>query len=295
MNINGSTKLYGIIGWPVKHSLSPQFQTHYLQQCGFNAVYLPFAVDPGLLEQAMDGLWAAGVQGFNVTVPHKESVFQIVELDAAAQQIGAVNTVRRKDKGWQGTNTDWCGLLAVIEGMAVDLKGKDVLLFGAGGTSHAVLHALSKTGLNKVYICNRNADRLEALLTLARHSYPDLACETLAWQQQQVTATARHAALLINSTSIGLQDGQTFPFTLSGNGAAIDAVYRTDGKTAFCRAASAAGRQAVDGLPMLIAQGAASFAWWHGCEQPDYRLALQWMEQQLGRSPECLPGWGRQA
>jgi shikimate dehydrogenase len=295
MDINGLTKLYGIIGWPVNHSLSPQFQMHYLQQCGLNAVYLPFAVEPGLLEQAMDGLWAVGVEGFNVTVPHKESVFRIVELDADAQLIGAVNTVRRGEKGWQGTNTDWCGILAVIEGLAVDVQGKDVLLFGAGGTAHAIMHALSQTGLKKVYVCNRNADRLDAFVVFARHSYPDLACEAVTWQQQPVTEISRNAALVINSTSIGLQAGQDFPFALSGNGAAIDAVYRADGRTAFCRAASAAGRYAVDGLPMLIAQGAASFAWWHGCDRPDYRLALQWMEHQLGRTSERLPGWSTEA
>jgi shikimate dehydrogenase len=292
MSINGSTKLYGIIGWPVSHSLSPQFQTHYLQQCGFNAAYLPFAVEPGLLEQAMDGLWAVGVEGFNVTVPHKESVFRIVEPDADAQLIGAVNTVRRGEKGWQGTNTDGCGMMTVIEGLAIDLHAKDVLLFGAGGTAHAILHALSQTGLNKLYICNRNPDRLDAFLAFAKHSYPDLACEAVAWQQQHVTEAAGNSILLINSTSIGLQDGQIFPFTLSGKGVAIDAVYRRDGRTAFCHAASLAGRQAVDGLPMLIAQGAASFAWWHGCKRPDCRLALQWMQQQLGRTSEPLPAWG---
>jgi shikimate dehydrogenase len=295
MGINGLTKLYGIIGCPVNHSLSPQFQTHYLQQCGFNAVYLPFAVEPRLLEQALDGLWAVGVEGFNVTVPYKESVFRIIEPDADAQLIGAVNTVRRGEKGWHGTNTDWSGILAVIEGLAVEVEGKDVLLFGAGGTAHAALHALSQTGLKKVYICNRNADRLEAFVLFAQHSYPDLACEAVIWQQHQVTEISQHAALLINSTSIGLQDGQDFPFALSGNGAAIDAVYRADGRTAFCRAASAAGRYAVDGLPMLIAQGAASFAWWHGCGRPDYHLALQWMEHQLGRISERLPGWVAEA
>jgi len=295
MDIKESIKLYGIIGWPVNHSLSPQFQTYYLQQCGFNAAYLPFAVEPRLLEQAMDGLWAIGVEGFNVTVPHKESVFRIVEPDADAQLIGAVNTVRRGEKGWQGTNTDWRGILAVIEGLAVDIKGKDVLLFGAGGTAHAILHALSQIGLNKLYVCNRNPDRLDTFLAFARHSYPDLACEAVAWQQQNVTESGQHAALLINSTSIGLQNGQVFPFTLPGNGAAIDAVYCADGRTAFCRAALATDRQAVDGLPMLIAQGAASFAWWHGCERPSYHLALQWMEHQLGRISEPLPGWSIEA
>ena len=291
MDINGSTKLYGIIGWPVSHSLSPQFQTHFLHQYGFDAAYLPFAVKPDLLDQALDGLWALGVEGFNITVPHKESVFRVIEPDADAQLIGAVNTVRRGDKGWLGSNTDWRGFLAVMKGMAVDVQAKDVLLFGAGGTAHAILHALSQTGLNKLYICNRNADRLEAFVTHARHAYPDVQCEAMTWQQQPVSEIAQRAALLINSTSIGLSENQVFPFKLSGHGAAIDVVYRADGKTAFCHAASATGRRVVDGLPMLIAQGAASFACWHGCALPDFQPTLQWMENRLGRRAEHLAGW----
>jgi len=291
MKINGTTTTYGIIGWPVKHSLSPAFQSHFLAQQQINAVYLPFEVEPASLSQAMDGLWALHVAGFNVTVPHKESVFQMVEADADARKIGAVNTVRRGDHGWHATNTDWRGFKAVVEGLNIDITDQHVVLFGAGGTSRAILHALSCMHPARVSICNRNPERLNTLLQAVATAYPELSCEAVPWQQAAVSAACQHARLLINTTSIGLQQGQEFPFTLGGNGGAIDAVYRPDGHTAFVHAASSSGRQCSDGLPMLIAQGAAAFAWWHDCKAPACAPALARMQQILGREAHSLPGW----
>ena len=290
MKIDAMTKLYGIIGWPVKHSLSPVFQSAFLEQQQINAAYLPFAVAPELLTQAMEGMYALGVQGFNVTVPHKESVFKMVSADGDARLIGAVNSVRRGSDGWEATNTDWRGFKAVVEGLEMGLQGKKTLLFGAGGTARAVLHALAVLGLESVYICNRNPERLAGFVAFAQRSYPHLKCEPVSWEQGAVTGACIDAELLVNTTSIGLGSDQAFPFELSGAGAAIDAVYKPDGDTAFCRAA-AVTRSAVDGLPMLIAQGAESFAWWHGCERPDCSSALKNIEQKLGRDAVSLPGW----
>jgi len=293
MKTDGTTKTYGIIGWPVKHSLSPVFQTAFLQQHSINAAYLPFAVAPDLLADAMDGLWALGVEGFNVTVPHKESVFQMVSADEDARLIGAVNTVKRREDGWVATNTDWRGFASVVEGLGFATAGQSALLFGAGGTARAVLHALAGMGLETIYICNRNPERLAGFISFAQNSYPQANCQAIDWQQTAVTEACRKSALLVNTTSIGLQDGQGFPFELSaGHGVAIDAVYKPDGQTAFVRAA-AATRGVVDGLPMLIAQGAEAFAWWHACKRPDCSAALSQIEQLLGRQPLQLPGWSR--
>jgi len=291
MEINGLTKLYGIIGWPVTHSLSPLFQGYFIEDGGINAAYVPFAVAPEQLGVALDGLRALGIEGFNVTVPHKEEVFRLVDADADARRIGAVNSVRRTASGWQAANTDWRGFSAVVKGLQLELQGQDVLLFGAGGTARAVLHALAILKVGRIFICNRNAQRLAALMKHAGHIYPDLTCLPLAWTADAVAGISRASILLINTTSIGLQDGQLFPFLLSGDGAAIDAVYRPDGVTAFCLAARSGGREAVDGLPMLIAQGAASFAWWHDCPLPDCSAALNHIEARLGRAPLYLPGW----
>ncbi|RLL51876.1 shikimate dehydrogenase [Mariprofundus sp. EBB-1] len=291
MNINGTTKTYGIIGWPVEHSLSPRFQSRFIEANNINAVYVPFGVAPELLTQAMHGLWALGVEGFNVTVPHKESIFQMVDADADARKIGAVNTVRRNAKGWLATNTDWRGFKSVVDASGLDMAGKEALLFGAGGTSRAVLHALNALNVSKVNICNRNPERLAGFLRFAKEAYPTLHCQPIAWQQSEVSDVCRDSRLLINTTSIGLKTGQEFPFVLCGDGIAMDAVYRPDGKTTFVEAAALAGRLSVDGLPMLIAQGAASFAWWHDCDMPDFTQALHQMQQDLKRQVRPLSGW----
>ncbi len=263
----------------------------FLQQRKINGCYVPFAVEPERLEQAVAGLWAVGVSGFNVTVPHKEAVMPLVSPDLDAQRIGAVNTVKRSPQGWLATNTDWRGVAAVVKGVNVDLDHSSALLFGAGGTARAVLHALAGLGLETVYICNRNRARLEALLAVANNHYPELHCVPVAWEQGEVTAACQASKLLLNSTSIGLQQGDRFPFNLDvGEGAAMDAVYRPDGSTCFTQAA-ATSRRVVDGLPMLIAQGAASFAWWHECELPSCSQALRVIEQKLGRKPLLLSGW----
>ncbi len=289
VRIQGTTKLYGIVGWPVTHSLSPMFQSLFSQQCGLDAAYLPFGVKPEFLAQAMDGLWALGVEGFNVTVPHKEAVFKSVVCDDDARLIGAVNTVRRGADGWQATNTDWLGFQAVIEGLDVDMHNQKALLFGAGGTARAVLHALSGLELDTLYLCNRNPERLQAFMAFAEQNYPALNCEAVAWQQQSVTRASRDCLLLANTTSVGLYDGDVFPFTLAGAGVCVDAVYSPKGATAFTKAG--VGRLSVDGLPMLIAQGAESFAWWHDRSRPDRVAALSWMEKHLGRKAIALPGW----
>jgi len=295
VEINGRTKLYGIIGNPVEHSLSPVFQSWFLKQGGMDAVYVPFRVQEGDLESAVRGLWALNVQGFNVTVPHKEHVIPYVEPDDSARVIGAVNTVVRSESGWKATNTDWIGFSAVLTGVEAGLKGATVLMFGAGGTAKAVVYALARLGIARLYLCNRSRERAEMLAAHAEENYPHMECELVEWEGSDVEDASLKSRVVINTTSIGLKDGSEFPFALPGSGVAVDAVYRPDGDTAFCKAARAGGRPGIDGLPMLIAQGAASFSKWHDAEHPNRLEALRWTETVLGRSLASLPGWEREA
>jgi len=295
VNINGKTKVFGIIGDPVSHSLSPLFQSYFLEQHRIDAVYVPFCVDRSDVGRALDGLWAAGVEGLNVTVPHKEVVLDMVDTDADAKCIGAVNTVRRHTYGWQGINTDWQGFRDVLRGMEFDVSGAEVMLFGAGGTARAVLHALVQEKVVKVNVCNRGQGRLQAFLEHAGKTYPKLAIAAVDWSQQAVTEVCGRVVLIVNTTSIGLQDKkERFPFQLSGDGVALDAVYAQDGKTVFECAAEKAGYKTMDGLPMLLAQGAASFYYWHHIE-PARTSVLHWLEARLGRETTALPGWGKVA
>ncbi len=288
MAISGATKVYGIIGHPVAHSLSPLFQAEFFRQFAIDGVYVPFAVEPARLDLALDGLSAIGVEGFNVTVPHKEAVHVHLGGDADAVAIGAVNTVRRADGGWEATNTDWRGFTGVLEGLGIDAGAGEALVFGAGGTARAAIHALALAGTPLIHLCNRSQDRLEALLTHAQEKYPGTRFTSVAWEQSAVTAVAAACPVAINTTSIGLDENPgPFPFQLVGEGVAIDAVYARDAATPF--GAAAGERLAVDGLPMLVAQGAESFAFWFPGHTPDRLSALRWLERRLGRAeaPVC--------
>ena len=288
MAISGATKVYGIIGHPVAHSLSPLFQAEFFRQFSIDGVYVPFPVEPARIALALDGLSAIGVAGFNVTVPHKEAVYAHLGGDADAEAIGAVNTVRRADGGWDATNTDWRGFAGVLEGLGIDAGAGGALVFGAGGTARAAIHALALAATPLIHLCNRSPDRLEPLLTHARSRYPGTRFAAVAWEQPAVTAAAAASPVAINTTSIGLGEAPgPFPFQLTGEGVAIDAVYARDAATPFATAAG--GRLTVDGLPMLVAQGAESFAFWFPGHAPDRLSALRWLERRLGRTeaPIC--------
>jgi len=293
VKISGNTQVFGIIGDPVSHSLSPWFQNRFLEQAGLDAAYVPFPVGRSDVAVALKGLWAAGVAGLNVTVPHKEAVCAEVQADADAMRIGAVNTLRRGEEGWLGANTDWRGMSATWRGMGWDVAGGDVLVFGAGGTARAALHALAADGAAAVLVCNRGRDRLDAFIEHARRHYPDVKVEAVDWAQAAVDAACERASMIVNTTSIGLKSGGAFPFRLHGRWA-LDVVYAPSGATPFVRAARAAGMTAVDGLPMLVAQGAASFAMWHDAE-PDALDALRWMERRLHRAPAEVLAWEQAA
>ncbi len=295
-HINGQTQTYGIIGQPITHSLSPLFQNHFLETSGLNAQYLPFLVEPNALQSVLKGLHAAHIQGLNITIPHKEALLAWVDTDKNAQVIGAANTIKRKDNGWSAINTDWLGFSSVMQGLQVDVSQNPVLLFGAGGTSRAILHALNHQSANHVYICNRNKKRAVQLIEDLQTHYPNMTISSLDWSEDTATSVIKDCRLIINATSIGLNDDDVFPFQLDGHGVAIDAVYKPNGNTVFRCAAQ--NYTSVDGLPMLIAQGIASFAFWfdHKLQKnlislPNKQVSLQWVEKQLGRQAINLPGW----
>ncbi|MDQ7004330.1 MAG: shikimate dehydrogenase [Ghiorsea sp.] len=295
-NINGQTQIFGILGQPIAHSLSPLFQNMFFEKAAINACYVPYLVAPEQLQQALNGLHAAHVQGLNITIPHKENILPWVHPDKDAQTIGAVNTLKRIADGWAAINTDWQGFASVIQGLEVDICQTSVLLFGAGGTSRAILHALNHLGVQEVFICNRNQERAQSLAAELQGTYEGMRITPIEWHEQHVTIALKQCQLIINSTSIGLNEQDIFPFPLSGSGFAIDAVYKPHGNTVFCQSAS--NYVSVDGLPMLIAQGIASFAFWLEGEQqnaalclPNKKSSLQWVEQALERQALSLPGW----
>lgn len=273
MTISGRTRILGIFGDPVAHSLSPLMQNVALAAAGIDAVYVPFHVRPENLATAVAAIRSLELWGVNVTVPHKEQVAPLLDaIDPAARLIGAVNTIVNRDGVLTGYNTDAPGLLrSLAEDLRFEPAARRILLLGAGGACRAALVALGRAGAAWVGIANRTRSRAEAL---AAASAEPLAGTTLApcgLDAMELSALLPQVDLLINTSAAGLK-GESFtdfPWHDLAPGALVyDMVYGRGG-TPFLRTARARGHRTADGLGMLAAQGEEAFFLWTGQRPPD--------------------------
>lgn len=263
--ISGNTAWLGVMGMPIKHSLSPRLHNFWLQQYDIDAVYLPLPVPTEQLPAAVKALPYLGCRGVNVTIPHKEPLLKILDVvDPVAAQIGAVNTVvvRPDGKLW-GTNTDAFGFAASVKAAGHDLSAGSALVLGAGGAARAVLAALQQSRCRQIYLTNRSPARAE---TLAQHFGGNI--QTIPWSEWPQHLP--DVSLLVNTTSCGLngQDDFNLPLAdLPRDAAVCDLVYRPLA-TGLLRAAAAADRQSIDGLGMLLYQAQESFRHWFNIAPP---------------------------
>lgn len=269
---DGQTRLYGLFGYPVHGSLSPAFQNAGFRALGINALYLGFPVRPDQFAIAVRGLVAAGLAGFNLTVPFKVEILPLLEaVTPEAQAIGAVNTVRcdadAQGVRLTGTNTDGLGFLRSLErDLHYDPRGKRVLLLGAGGAARGIAHALLSAGAGKLWIANRTAVRAAALVQALRPAYPRAQIEALALDG---TAGLR-PQLLVNSTTVGMGD-QKSPVRLAAvqvEEAVADIVYHS-AETPLLREARSLGLACTNGIGMLLYQGCAAFEFWLSRPAPE--------------------------
>ena len=267
--ISGRTALYGVMGHPVAHSLSPAMQNAAFAELGIDAVYVALAVAPDALSEAIRGAHALGFQGLNVTVPHKEKAGNwCVRLGGVAREVGAVNTLKRAPDGWEGTNTDAPACRDLLTALGVGKRTK-ALLLGAGGAARAAGWALLALG-SAVRVAARRPEAAVALCRdlsrLGQHGHP----EPAPWGE--VAAEAAGAAVVVNGTSAGLHaKGEALPpLAWSKGQVAVDFVY---GDTAFICAARAAGARLVTGEQILLRQGALAFTHWTGRPAPEAAMA----------------------
>jgi shikimate dehydrogenase len=256
--LTGETRLVGIIGDPVSHSLSPRMQNAAFAARGLDWTYVPLPVEADSLETAVAGLVVLGFAGANVTIPHKTAAVAFCdEVDAVAQRAGSVNTLVIRDGRVFGSSTDG---LAVIE--AIECRGERVLLLGAGGAAQAVATALADAGVSSLTVSSRTPERAHALVARLRTLFPHHEFEVAdAWPPAGVDATA-----VVNATPI--RDSPLVE--LKSEQQVVDLAYRPEGgETALVVAARNAGcRAVVDGLEVLVRQGAASFERWTGVQAP---------------------------
>lgn len=261
MGIDARTRFAGILGWPVGHSLSPAMHNAAFAALGLNWAYLAFPVAPGRVGAVVEGLAAAGCAGLNVTIPHKQEVMTAcTAVSPAAAAIGAANTlIPDGDGGFRADNTDAEGFIrAIDEAAPLDLEGARVLVLGAGGASRAVVYALRARGAHPV-IANRTPERAEAL------------GDAIPFEPRAIARAAQDAVLVVNATSLGMGSEAVpteLPLDCLGSAHVVnDLVYRPGG-TPWLRAAAARGARTVDGLGMLLHQGAAAFERWTAVAAP---------------------------
>ncbi|NPA53335.1 MAG: shikimate dehydrogenase [Aquificae bacterium] len=273
MILNGETQVYGILGYPVKHSKSPMFQTAAFEALGINAVYVPFHVKPEDLKKAIDGIKALSIKGVNITVPHKEEVIKYVnEVSEEVKYIGAANTIKNIDGYLKAYNTDAYGFIRGLKELLQKAK-KEIyelkfLVIGAGGASRAVVYGLLKEGAQKIYIANRTKERVEKLIkdfsSLNKFVKEIITPISLS----EIDKFLDKTDVIINTTSVGLkeEDKPLFRYeNLKKEHIVIDIIYK---KTLLLKEAEKKGCLWQDGLPMLLYQGAKSFEIWTGKEAP---------------------------
>ena len=270
--ISGQTIVCGIIGDPIEHTMSPAMHNAAFKSLGMDYVYIPFKVKSMELRKAIEGIRGLNLRGVNVTIPHKVAVIQLLDrLDPLAERIGAVNTIVNDEGILTGYNTDATGFLQTLHDRNVEPAEKKVLLLGAGGAARANGHILTREKA-KLTILNRKqelswAEDLAA--RLSRNYKTDV--KALELTAENLKKAITNTDLLVNATSHGMSpeiDATPVPAEmLTDNLTVFDIIYNPLA-TRLLREAKAAGAKTIDGLEMLVRQGAASFEIWTAVKPP---------------------------
>lgn len=272
MNINVDTKLIGLLGYPLAHSLSPVMHNAAFEEYELNNIYLPIQVLPENLKTVVNGIKKMNFSGFNVTIPYKIKIIKYMdEIDDYAKAIGAVNTVIINNGLMKGYNTDGIGFLRSFEEFAGNkIDGKKVFIVGAGGAARAIAFAMAMNNAKKIYICNRTFEKSESLSNDINKSMPQCS-HTVPMSFDEMREAINDSDVLINCTSVGMHPNiELSPIDkklLFRDLTVCDAIYNPS-KTKLLRDAEEIGCKIVLGLPMLVYQGVEAFELWTGRKAP---------------------------
>jgi shikimate dehydrogenase len=272
--ITGTTKILGVMGYPIEHSMSPVMHNAALRQLGADYVYVPLAVPPADLAGVLTSLRAIDCRGFNVTIPHKQTVMaHLSEISEVARSIGAVNTVWPTEQGWAGTNTDILGWLSPLRSLP---RPETVVILGGGGAARAVIAGCVQLGCEDIWVVGRDLAKLAALQT----SWPQVKLQE--WSQLDHLLSL--ADMVVNCTPIGM-----FPriddsplsvqqIELLRVGAIVYDLIYTPRPTKLLQMAEVGGCQSIDGVDMLVGQGAAALELWLGQPVPSKLMRASLIE-----------------
>ena len=286
--ISGKTKLLGVIGHPVEHSLSPLMHNAALESLGLDYVYLPFPIKPDDLATAIQGFSAIGVTGFNVTIPHKQAIMSYLSaIHPSAKSVGAVNTVLRKDNHWIGINTDIEGFISPLQTTYRRNWQKTVaVILGNGGAARAVVAGCIQLGCTSIHVIGRNEQKLKEFRNSWDNLPPEVNLQIHKWEEMSRIISQAH--LLVNTTPMGMYPNvEQSPLSaeemryLQLGAIAYDLIYNPS-PTRFLQLARQQGAIAINGLEMLVQQGASALRIWLDLESVPVDIMRQTLLNHLG-------------
>ena len=251
-----------VAGWPISHSKSPHLHGYWLKHYGLEGTYEPLAISEDEFPDFLHGLKSSGFAGGNITIPHKETAFELVEsADEAARTIGAVNTLWFENEKLCGGNTDAYGFSANLDNRAPDWRaGKNAVVLGAGGAARSVIYALKQARFDKIHITNRTYDRAVKLAE-------EFGAACFAHPLERFSELLPDADLLVNTSAVGMKGVKTeihFDFSAMHSRAVVTDIVYTPLNTPFLEAGLTHGLKTVDGLGMLLHQAVPGFEKWFG-------------------------------
>jgi len=274
-------QIFGVIGYPIAHSMSPDMHNDSFKHLGIQAMYLPFAVRPEDLQDAIKGMKAIGIQGFNVTIPHKTDIMPFLDkIDSLAAEIGAVNTVKLEGGEYVGYNTDGLGFVKGIkEQLQSSLADQKVLIVGAGGAARGIYYSLLQEGARYVDIANRTISKGEQLIDGKTSE-----TKSVVFSIAEAEKILSEYTLIINTTSIGMHPNiNESPLSLKNmrpQALVSDIIYNPL-QTKLLKEAENKGALIQNGIPMFVHQGALAFQLWTG-KQPDIERMRKIVLTKLG-------------
>jgi shikimate dehydrogenase len=271
-------KLYAVIGDPIAHSMSPQMHNDLFQYYAIDAHYQPLLVKPEHLNEAVTGLKAIGISGFNVTIPHKTEIIRYLdEVDPLANQIGAVNTVVNFNGRLIGYNTDGLGFLLGLSSKITDYIAQNILIIGAGGAARAIFYTLAKSGVKILDLCNRSMDKAEQLIESCPYK-----TNSKVLSLEEAENNLQHYGIIIQTTNIGMEPySDQLPINVSQikKGSVVSDIIYNPLETVFLNEAKKKEAITQNGVDMFVHQGAIAFEYWTGISPNINRMKKNVLEQ----------------
>ena len=261
MYLSGETAIFGIIGDPITHSFSPAMQTIAFQHCNYNAVYVPFEIQSDDLQKVIESLEILNISGINVTAPYKKAIIHYLDVvSPEAQILQSVNTIYKENDKWHGCSTDGQGFVQSLDSIKCEIQNKNIQVIGSGGAAQAIIYALAQQKPAKIWITNRTVSKSLDLIEKYQPLFPEVEFINGICEDE--------INILINTTSIGTDNRSiSAPLDLIERSQAIvDIIYHIE--TPLIKKAKQLNKIALDGLSMLLYQGALSFELWTKQQAP---------------------------